>query len=248
MPEAKTYREKIYAKYATVQVPGWLHPSQENDRINQGAITRRLQGWLPQDTGASCLDLGCGAGNLLLVLKTLGFDNLIGIDLGPEQIAIARARGVTAIQANVLEYLKTSDQSFDLILAFDIIEHFAKDEVLEVLGLIWKCLKPGGRLIIQTPNALSPWASHIRYNDLTHEWIFGPSCLASTLRLCGFKDVELREVGPYIHGIVSAVRWVLWKFVRAGYIAVNCIESGGSQGGVYTRNMLVSALKGEPAE
>jgi len=130
MPEAKTYREKIYAKYATVQVPGWLHPSQENDRINQGAITRRLQGWLPQDTGASCLDLGCGAGNLLLVLKTLGFDNLIGIDLGPEQIAIARARGVTAIQANVLEYLKTSDQSFDLILAFDIIEHFAKDEVL----------------------------------------------------------------------------------------------------------------------
>jgi 2-polyprenyl-3-methyl-5-hydroxy-6-metoxy-1,4-benzoquinol methylase len=178
----------------------------------------------------------------------LGFQNLIGIDVGPEQIAIARARGVTVIQASILEYLQASDESFDLILAFDIIEHFTKDEVLDLLGLIWKRLRPGGRLVIQTPNALSPWASHYRYHDLTHELIFDPHCLASTLRSCGFKDIKLREVGPYIHGIVSAVRWVLWKFVRAGYIAVNCIESGGSQGGVYTRNMLVSALKGEPAE
>jgi len=247
MPEAKTYREKIYPKYATVQVQSWLEPSARNNRIGQGAIARRLRGWLPQAQNASGLDLGCGAGDLLLVLKSLGFHNLIGIDVGPEQVAIARARGVTAVQANILEYLQTSDQSFDVIFAFDVIEHFTKDEVLDLFALIWKRLKPGGRLLIQTPNALSPWASHYRYNDLTHEVIFGPSCLASTLRLSGFKDVKLREVGPHIHGFVSGVRWVLWKFVRAGYIALNCIESGGSFGGVYTRNMLVSALKDDTA-
>ena len=100
-----------------------------------------MRGWLPRGQNASCLDLGCGAGDLLLVLKILGFQNLIGIDVGPEQIAIARARGVTVIQASILEYLQASDESFDLILAFDIIEHFTKDEVLDLLGLIWKRLR-----------------------------------------------------------------------------------------------------------
>ena len=247
MPEVKAYREKLYARYASVQVPQWLQAPTNGTRINQGAIAHRLRGWLPVARNFSGLDLGCGSGDLIVALQSLGFNNLTGVDVGPEQVAIARTRGVSVVQADIVDYLQTSDQSFDVIFAFDVVEHFTKDEVLDLFALIWKRLKPGGRLIVQTPNALSPWASHYRYNDLTHELIFGPSCLASTLRLSGFKDVKLREVGPHIHGFVSGVRWVLWKFVRAGYIALNCIESGGSFGGVYTRNMLVSALKDDTA-
>ena len=243
MPADKSYRERIYAKYATAQVPIWLNAPDNAGRSNGGAIVRRLRGWLPQVPSISCLDLGCGAGDLILGLQSIGYSSVIGIDGGPEQVAIARARGASVVQANILEYLRASDQTFDLIFAYDVIEHFTKDEVLDLLALIWKHLKPGGRLILQTPNAMSPWASHYRYHDLTHELIFAPECLASTLRFSNFRNVELREVGPYIHGFVSAVRWVLWKFIWAGFIAVNCIESGQSYGGVYTRNMLVSAVK-----
>ena len=203
---------------------------------------------LPLSRTARCLDLGCGAGDLLLALKSLGFRQLIGVDLGPEQVAIARARGVSVVQASIPAYLQSSDESFDLIFAFDVIEHFTKDEVLDLLGLIWRHLNPGGRLIIQTPNALSPWAAHYRYHDLTHEVMFDPFCLESTLRLSAFTEVKLREVGPYAHGIVSAARWTLWKVVKAGYTVLNCIESGNSHGGLYTRNMLVSALKDDTTQ
>jgi SAM-dependent methyltransferase len=178
-----------------------------------------------------------------MALQSLGFDNVIGVDRGPEQVAIARSRGLNVVQANVLDYLQTSDQSFDVIFAFDIIEHFTKDEVLDLLGFIWERLKPGGCLLLQTPNALSPWASHYRYMDLTHELIFSPRCIVSTLQLSGFKEIDVREVGPLIHGCKSAVRWALWKFIWAGCAAWNYVELGGSHGGVYTRNMLVRAVK-----
>ena len=242
-PKSKSYRETLYAKYATVQIPRWLQTSEKQDRSGQRAIAGRLHGWLPPTKGVCCLDLGCGAGDQLMALQSLGFDNLIGVDIGPEQVAIAQNRGLRVVQANLLDYLRTSEQAFDLICAFDIIEHFTKNEVLDLLGLTWERLKPGGLLIVQTPNALSPWASHYRYHDLTHELIFSPECIVSTLRLTGFKDITIREVGPYIHGFTSAVRWVLWNFIWVGCAAWNYIESGASQGGVYTRNMLVRAVK-----
>jgi len=243
MPEVRVYREKLYASYASIQIPGWTESPGKAVQINRRAILHRLRGWLPQSQDSTCLDLGCGSGDLILALRSVGFHDVIGVDLGPEQVAIARSRGVPVVQANILEYLRESDQTFDLIFAFDVVEHFTKDEVLDLFALIWKHLKPGGRVILQTPNALSPWGSHLRYNDLTHELIFGPGCLASTLRMSAFKDVEFRELSPYIHGFVSAIRWILWQFVRVGYAAVNYIESGWSYGGVYTTNMLASALK-----
>lgn len=245
--ESKSYRDQLYAKYATVQVPKWLQTAERANRNGQGAVTGRLHGWLPSGNGVSCLDLGCGAGDQIVALQSLGFDNLTGVDLGPEQVAIAQSRGLKVVQANLLDYLQTSEQAFDIIFAFDIIEHFAKDEVLELLDLIRERLKPGGILILQTPNAASPWAGQIRYGDLTHELIFSPKCIASTLRLTGFTDIEVREVAPYVHGCTSAVRWILWQLIRAGCAAWNYIESGASQGGVYTRNMLVRAVKEDAA-
>jgi 2-polyprenyl-3-methyl-5-hydroxy-6-metoxy-1,4-benzoquinol methylase len=243
MPESKSYREKLYAKYATVQVPAWLQTSERTIRSGQHVIAGRLRSWLPSSRNVCCLDMGCGSGDLLMALQSLGFGNLTGVDIGPEQVAIAQSRGLHVVQANLLDYLQTSAQRFDLIFAVDVIEHFTKDEVLDLLHLTWERLKPGGRLILQTPNALSPWASQCRYGDLTHELIFSPECIVSTLRLSGFKDINVREAGFYIHGFRSALRWVLWRFIWAGCAAWSYIESGGLLGGVYTRTMLVSAVK-----
>src|ERR1035437_186122 len=243
MPEFKSYREQLYAKYATVKAPSWLHTSERTNRSERRAIERRLHGWLPTIRGVCCLDLGCGNGNQLMALHSMGFDNLIGVDIGPEQVGIAQRRGLQVVHADLFDFLRISQQAFDLIFAFDIIEHFTKDEVLELLRLTWERLKPGGCLILQTPNALSPWASHYRYGDLTHELIFSPECIVSTLQVTRFKDITVREAGPYIHGFRSAVRFILWKFIWAGCAAWNYIESGSSHGGVYTRTMLVKAVK-----
>lgn len=243
MAEVRAYREKLYAKYATLQVPNWLQTTDKGLKINNGAIARRLRGWLPAAKDVSCLDLGCGAGDLLLALRSMGFTNVAGVDGGPEQVRIAKSRNLDVVQGDIVDFLSKTERTFDLIFAFDVIEHFTKDEVLDLLALIHTRLSPGGRLILQTPNAISPWASHYRYGDLTHELIFSPECLATTLRMSDLIPIGIREVAPYPHGLVSSVRWLLWKLIWASYAARNYIESGSSYGGVYTRNMLICAVK-----
>ena len=158
---------------------------------------------------------------------------------------MARSKGFDAVQGDLRQYLKESTVSFDLISAFDVIEHFGKDELLDVLSLVWKRLRPGGRFILQTPNALSPWGLSYRYGDLTHEWIFDPRCLTSVLALAGFDRQQVRETPPYVHGIKSAIRWLLWRFIWGGCALWSLAETGSTQSGIYTRNMLCVSFRPE---
>jgi predicted TPR repeat methyltransferase len=90
------------------------------------------------------LDLGCGAGHLLQALRDAGYGDLRGVDISPEAVAIARSKGFDVTQADLRDYLCGATEAFDLITAFDVIEHFGKDEVLEVLCLVRERLEPGG--------------------------------------------------------------------------------------------------------
>jgi hypothetical protein len=130
-----------------------------------------------------------------------------------------------------------------LITAFDVVEHFGKDEILEVLALIRDRLTPGGRFILQTPNAMSPWAASYRYHDLTHEWIYDPHCITAVLALVGLHEVEIREITPYVHGIPSALRLAAWSVIRAACAVWNLAETGSAGGGVYTRNLMAVAFR-----
>jgi len=241
----RAYRRTAYGRYASVHLPGWLEPDARSDAVWARAALYRLRDWLPADRDARILDVGCGAGHLLEALRSAGYQDVRGVDISPEAVAIAQRKGLSVAEADLRDYLRDVVEGFDLICAFDVIEHFDKDEVLEVLKLLWQHLKPAGSLMIQTPNAVSPWAAHYRYRDLTHELIFSPECLTSTLKLCGFRDIEVREVSPYVHGTKSAVRWGVWKLIWAGCATWNLAETGSLCGGVYSRNMMVRAVRGE---
>ena len=112
-----------------------------------------------------------------------------------------------------------------LITGFDIIEHFAKNEILPFISQIVKVLYPRGRLILQTPNAESPWGLMHRYHDLTHEIAFDPHSLEHLLRMNGFAEFAARECGPYVHGIKSLVRFCLWRLIRLGLRIWNVAET-----------------------
>jgi predicted SAM-dependent methyltransferase len=70
-------------------------------------------------------------------------------------------------QGDLLETLKAQpDASLDVVVAFDIIEHFMRDELLGFVDEVGRVLRSGGRWIIHTPNAESPFGGRMRYGDL----------------------------------------------------------------------------------
>ena len=207
------------------------------------AIAHRLREWLPVDPSSCCLDVGCGGGQMLFALELLGFSDVVGIDVSAEQVALARQVSDVVHEVEATSFLRDNPERFDLITALDVVEHFRKDELFDLLDGLYSALKPGGRVILQTPNAESPWGLMHRYHDITHEVAFDPYSLEHVLSLSGFCSFEARECGPYIHGPTSLARWAIWRSIRAGLYLWNLAEMGTPGSGVYTRVFVAKADK-----
>jgi len=237
------YRSRIYEKYAS-NVQEQSEPIDLMDADKWGrSYDTYLRGWLPSDKQAAILDVGCGYGRLLRFFSKRGYTKVTGLDISTEQVSLARKIHHDVIQAKALEFLEECSDKFDFIIALDVIEHFYKDEFVHFLELCHRVLRPGGRLIIQTPNADSPFGLVHRYNDFTHEICFNVNALTRLMRVYGFTRVEARETGPVPYGLFSSVRWVLWKLIRLPLLAYNLIETGSCWSSVLTRVFIVSGVR-----
>lgn len=250
MPERNPsleYRRRLFDSYGTFM-------QDAPERFDEAAARRwgkaydyYLRGWLPGDRDAHIVDLGCGQGRLLHYLRERGYRHLIGVDINPDQVRRARQVIPDIDQANALDFLLCFRDEFDLIVAQDLIEHLTKDEALHVIERCYAALKPGGRLILQTPNADSPFAMAIRYGDPTHEICFNTNALGRLLTQFGFTAIEARELGPVPWGysFASTGRFLVWRLVRAGLQLWNLAESGARLP-VLTRVFLIKGEKGVP--
>jgi 2-polyprenyl-3-methyl-5-hydroxy-6-metoxy-1,4-benzoquinol methylase len=238
------FREVIYSSYGR-------HWQDAGEHFDPGVAARwgraygwYLRGWLPARRDAAIADLACGQGRLLYWLKSLGYTNLYGVDIAPDQVALAR-QVATVDQEDLLSWLAERPERFDLLIGLDIIEHFARDEALRFLELAYAALKPGGRLVLQTLNADSPFGLQHRYNDITHEWAYNVNQLARLLRRAGFVAIEAREQGPVPWGysLASTARFVVWRLIRAGLQLWNLAETGAMLP-VLTRVFLIKGDRG----
>ncbi|MFH1881790.1 MAG: class I SAM-dependent methyltransferase [Planctomycetota bacterium] len=238
------YRAKIYAHYSAHTCISGQTPDKYSFEQWAAAARWYIRGWLPEDKSVPILDLGCGAGYFLWMAQDCGYTNLAGVDLSPEQVALARQACPKAhiVLGDAQEVLAQSSR-YGLITGFDLIEHLRKDELLSLLELVYQSLRPGGRVIFQTPNAESPWGMKIRYGDLTHELAVSPKGLQSLLYLIGMTDYEARECGPYPHGVVSFSRYLLWRVLHSSLAFWNLVETGDKGSGVYTRVFIATAQK-----
>jgi SAM-dependent methyltransferase len=237
------YRQRIFREYTSYsQNPKAPLDSGTIKRWAQGYDTY-LKGWLPQRKDASILEVGCGSGRLLHFFKAREYTNITGVDISQEQVQLAKKIVEAVVQADILEFLENVDKTYNLIIGLDIIEHFQKDEVLRFLDACYKALEPHGRIILQTPNAQSPFGPAVFYGDFTHEICFTPNGLQRVLNLCGFHKVQVRETGPVVHGLASALRYVFWRMTRLGLKLWSLIETGNREDSVFTRTFLISAHK-----
>lgn len=236
----RSYREIIYN---SPQYQGPLSSAAYRRAVT--VFQRLVRGWLPADRQTPILDMGCGQGIFLFGLDELGYTDLTGIDLGEAQTALARQFCPRAriLQMDIREFLAAHPGRFGLIAGFDIIEHFHKEEIIPLLRLIAGALRPGGRLILQTPNGASPWVGVVAYGDFTHEWLFTPTSLANVLASVGLTHFEARPCEPLVHGLKSLVRQLLWQVLKLGFALANLVETGSLGDRIYCRFFLGTAVK-----
>jgi len=156
-------------------------------------IRRRQRVYVEDFRGrAPVLDVGCGRGELLGLLREAAIEAR-GVDADADMVAFARGEGVAVEQADALEYLeRLEDGSLGGVFAGQVVEHLPPPALLRLLELAYAKLRPGGLLIAETINPLSPLALRNYFADLTHAQPLVPETLALLARQAGFAHVETR--------------------------------------------------------
>lgn len=239
------YRERIYQHYVTAMEKNCTI-SRDSLRSREPYLRHVIRDYFPHDKEANILDLGCGHGALLYYCHLEGYSRVVGVDRSPQQVAKAAELGIQGVQqGDLLSTLHVlPDASRDVVIAFDVIEHFSKEELLPLIDEVRRVLRPGGRWIIHVPNGESPFQGRIRYGDFTHENIFTRNSLAQILLASGFTDVRSFEDKPVVHGLKSFVRRVLWAGIRASLLVYLAAETGAfDRGTILTQNFLAVAIR-----
>lgn len=133
---------------------------------------------------ARILDIGCAGGPLLHELKQNGFANAAGADFSAEAVAKCKARGLEAYEMDA-QNLQFNDNTFDLLIASDSLEHLEKDE--QALASWYRILKPGGRILVFVPAYMFLWSEQDTVNY--HFRRYTKNELVGKMRKAGF-DVK----------------------------------------------------------
>jgi SAM-dependent methyltransferase len=141
---------------------------------------------------APVLDVGCGRGELLSLLREAGVE-ATGVDRDPDMVALCRDEGLEVAQGDAVAHLEAlPDESLGGVFAAQVVEHLPPAPLVRLLELACAKLRPGGILVAETMNPLSLVAMRNYYADLTHAQPLVPETLVLLARQAGFGSTELR--------------------------------------------------------
>jgi O-antigen chain-terminating methyltransferase len=162
-------------------------------------IRERVRDYVGLFTGArDVLDVGCGRGEFLGLLREHDIPAR-GIDLNIEMVARCQAKGLDVVAADVVSYLAgLDDDALGGLIATQVVEHLQPDDLMRVLELAARKLRPGSAIVLETINPTC-WSaffeSYIR--DLTHVRPVHPDTLRYLLIANGFAGAEIQWRSPY---------------------------------------------------
>ncbi len=146
------------------------------------------------------LDIGCGRGEFLELLKDKGLHGL-GIDLNEEMVKKCNELGLQAEHQEALSFLlKQPDASVGAITAFHLIEHIPFSILINIVSQIFRVLKPGGLVVFETPNPNNVIVGSCSfYMDPTHLKPIPNQLARFMVQSQGFVNVEVLNIHPYDH-------------------------------------------------
>lgn len=229
-------RNRLYEAYASE------HAGQSEEVAGRPAFRQNVLPHLPNDRNAAIVDIGCGQGRLVQQMLNCGYRNASGIDISAEQVALAHTYGVPQVRLGDFREALNGG-SMQAVTAIDLFEHLSKPEVLEAIDRVYEALLPGGVLIMQVPNAVSPFGGNYRYGDFTHETFFTARSLKQLSAAARFGRAEVFSCPPPRHGIKSSLRSALWRTVSGAMKATLAIETGAVRGHHVTQNVVAVLTK-----
>ncbi len=148
--------------------------------------------------GRAVLDLGCGRGEWLELLRDRGLQ-ASGVDLNQNFVDCCTQLSLDVTLADVIENLRARpDRSLGAITGFHIVEHLPWPVLVELVDQTVRVLKPGGVAIFETPNPANILtSSHYFYLDPTHRNPVPSLLLHFLLEARGLCDVKVLPLHPY---------------------------------------------------
>src|SRR5580704_7414650 len=231
-------RSRLYEAYVS------QHAGTSDGEAAALIYRRDIRPLLPPPAAGPIVDIGCGRGDLVLLMRADGFD-AEGIDISPEQAVLARAAGAARVrQGDFRALLAAHPAHYAAVTATDLLEHLTKPEVLQTFDDVAAALRPGGVFVGRVPNAISPLGGHIRNGDFTHQTSFTARSIRQLAAAAGFDSVLARSSPPVAHGLASAARALTWQVVSVCYRIALAAETGTLRGHIVTLNLTFVARKG----
>ena len=196
------YFESIYAASNRLTERQYKEASKEYEVLYQKV--------LPDDKSANILDIGCGTGQFLYYLIGKGYQNIFGIDVSPQQIEYCEKNISCKVKLiDAFEFLKGADRVYNVIATHDVLEHVTKENMLNLITLIYRALKDEGVFIVRVPNMSNPFSLDSRYRDFTHETGFTDKSLYQVLWNAGFRDIQISSSRIIVRSFRNRVRFLL---------------------------------------
>lgn len=187
---------------------------------------------LPPDiTGKQFLDAGCGTGWVSAEAAARGAQ-VTSMDMGPELLKeVAKKAKTKTVVGSILE-MPFADNSFDIVVSTEVIEHVT--EPLKAIQEMHRVLKPGGVVVITTPNAFWHWAIrlsnalHLRPYQGLENWLSWDQFM-NAHTLLGYTTLKKRGIHtfPFILGFTHPLLDFLDRFhgLYDRYMVNMCISA-----------------------
>lgn len=162
-------------------------------RGSRGDVLARQRPYVADFSGfAPVLDVGCGRGEFLSLLRDAGIE-AVGVDRDRDMVEFCRAEGFVVEHEDALAYLEgLAEGSLGGVFAAQVVEHLPPAALVRLLELVAAKLRPGGVFVAETMNPLSLVALKNYFADLTHAQPLVPETLVLLARQAGFASTELR--------------------------------------------------------
>ncbi|ART47158.1 class I SAM-dependent methyltransferase [Acidovorax carolinensis] len=218
---------------------------EERYRGSRELIKTRLRVYLPfiepllsLYKDAQAIDLGCGRGEWLELLKESGFDGH-GVDLDESMLAACRERRLNVATQDALATLKAlPDESQVIVSGFHIAEHLPFSNLQLLVQEALRVLKPAGLLILETPNPENITVGTANfYLDPTHQRPIPPLLLSFLPEHYGYAKVKVlrlqedkslagkaqTSLGDVLGGVSPDYAVVAQKYANAPFLACNSV-------------------------